>query len=75
MNDTSEVTNMGGQTSFGLEFNRNIAIGNGTTNEMEFNKVSGVIINDLVVIGTQLVSTTTTNADVKLLKTQAMIQG
>jgi len=75
MNDTAETTNMGGQTSIGLNFERCIAIGNGPANEMEFVRVDGYTIEDLVVIGTQLIFTTSFQGTCRLLKTQRNLDG
>lgn len=75
LNDTGETTNMGCQTSFDVEYNRNIVIGLNNSTEVEFLRTGGIIINDLVVIGTQLVFNTATNVDLKLLKSQRNLDG
>lgn len=75
MNDAAETTQFGGQTSLGVNIERVIQLGNGAANEFEALRLDGVTINDLVVVGTQVVFTTMFNGDVRLLKTQRNFDG
>lgn len=75
MNDSGETTNLGGITSLDLVYARNIHIGNGDLCEFEFNSCSGVVADDLVIIGTQLICVSASNVTIKNLKTQRSILG
>lgn len=75
MNDAGETTNMGGQTSLNVNYTRCIAIGLTNTTEIEFIRIDGLVIDDLVVCGTQLVLPTVFNADIKNLRTQRNLDG
>ena len=73
--NSGETTQLGGQTSSNINIERCIQLSATSSEEAEFLRIGGITIYDFVVLGTQLVFSTSRNADVRLLKTQRNLDG
>ena len=69
-NDAAETTQLGGQTSLNVNIERCIQVSNATAIEWEMVRVNDFTINDMVVIGSQMVFTTCLGGTARLLKFQ-----
>ena len=75
LNDAAETTGFGGQTSIDVTITRCIQLALGNANEAEALRIDGIVIDDFVVLGTQLVFNGAVNVDARLLKTQKNLTG